>query len=125
MVLKIVGEEEAFYILMLHKGKTDLNGKTFSTNCGRVLPRKDKIVPGADLEKCKCSQCFGKKFKTGDLVTLTPKAKQYLESMSLEDAPWKVVKVQNRKVWIESKLNKCHVIHEVHLMLSEVGSGSK
>jgi hypothetical protein len=60
MVKKHVGDEEAFYVLMLHKGKTDANGKTFSTNCGRVLPRKDAIAPGTDLEKYKCKTCFGK-----------------------------------------------------------------
>ena len=65
MTKKHVGDEEAFYLLMLHQGKTDPNGKSFTTNCGRHLPRKDEIVPGADLEKYKCSQCFGKSRGSG------------------------------------------------------------
>lgn len=59
MPKKIVGNEEAMYLLMLHKGKTDANGKSFSTNCGRHLPRKD-AVEGVVADKYKCQQCFGK-----------------------------------------------------------------
>lgn len=59
MVKKHVGDEEAMYLLMLHKGKTDSNGKSFSTNCGRVLPRKDAI-DGVVKDEYKCKTCFGK-----------------------------------------------------------------
>jgi len=62
------------------------------------------------------------KFKVGDLVTLTPTAKLWFESMmSLEDAPWKVKKVKYTKVWVESRISKTkqYIFHEVHLMLSD------
>ena len=58
MTKKIVGNEEAMYLLVLHKGKALAGGK-FLTNCGRNLPRMDP-VDGVVAEKYKCKQCFGK-----------------------------------------------------------------
>ncbi len=58
MAKKHVGDEEAMYLLVLHKGKALARGK-FSTNCGRTLPRIDP-TEGIVADKYKCKTCFGK-----------------------------------------------------------------
>jgi hypothetical protein len=70
------------------------------------------------------------KFKVGDLVTLTPKAKIYLTTVALDDAPWKVTQVKSTMVWVERKLSGKgygHIFHEIHLMpyISQESQGGK